>query len=988
MTHLLGRSAAVIAAAATATGLGLAGPTSARVEPTVRAGVSSPSNSFEDGGTARERKGYYDARQLPRTAAPSKVRKQSPGAEVVTLRRLAGPGAIVDIDPVTGTPRNFGSLERNLTGPTGTPARAVALTYLRSHLRALGLDLPDMRTFRLRSDYVDVVGTHHLSWAQWINGIPVFGNGLRAHVAKSGRVVALQGAPVSGLARLTKARSTRPVITARQARRNAVRDVGGEVQRATARQSERGAGTLTRWSNGDRSSLVWFIAPSGARLAWSTFTHAGGDLVYSHVIGARTGSVLYRSDLVASDRGDARVYDYYPGATKGGKARVVNFLDRNWLSKKSSWLNGRNVFAWADLDDDNAVGLREKTPVPGNRKRAQFTLTAFRTNPLCSPRFVCTWDANTPFSWRTNKRADVTNGFYLANNFHDYLVRRPIGFTPAAGNFERADGDPLLLNALDGADTSRGFPDGDHVDNANMATPPDGIAPTMQMYVWHVPNAPNSQEPILPTSGSFDASIVYHEYTHGLSNRLVVDAAGNGVLNSIQAGSMGEAWSDYYAMDYLVTQGLASDSVELDGQIRVGKYVLANRSLLRTEAMDCDPDSGVAACTDLAGVKGGYTYGDFPTIGGVPEVHTSGEVWSQTLWDIRERLGHRDAAMLITRGMELSPAEPSMLDMRNAIIQADKVVNRSTHTTALWGIFAARGMGWYAGAIEGGDAAPAEDFHRPPSPLYPPAPLSGRIIDPITGEPVPRATVLVTGHPEYTAKTDAKGMYRIDDVRPGTYQKIIATGPGHELVVKKARVTSRGPGTPLNFDLRRDWVSASGGGTITDFNGPDFTPACGPGFAIDVSQGTGWGSTTGDDAGSPTNTVIPKFIAITLPQPIDIAVGSDPVFGTAFRVDPTAVCGDARSASTNEFRIEVSSDGSTWTTAVDGAFGAIDQPDTNGRYFDVPSDIDATDVQFVRFWMDSPQVPNFSVNCPAGSFSGCRFMDMTELLVFGKPATP
>ena len=59
----------------------------------------------------------------------------------------------------------------------------------------------------------------------------------------------------------------------------------------------------------------------------------------------------------------------------------------------------------------------------------------------------------------------------------------------------------------------------------------------------------------MPTTGSLDASVEYHEYTHGLSNRLVIDASGNSTLNDIQAGSMGEAWSDYYAMDYLVTNG-------------------------------------------------------------------------------------------------------------------------------------------------------------------------------------------------------------------------------------------------------------------------------------------------------------------------------------------------------------------------------------------------------------------------------------------------
>ena len=57
-----------------------------------------------------------------------------------------------------------------------------------------------------------------------------------------------------------------------------------------------------------------------------------------------------------------------------------------------------------------------------------------------------------------------------------------------------------------------------------------------------------------------------------------------------------------------------------------------------------------------------------------------------------------------------------MLDMRNAIVQADLVVNGGRNTDVIWKVFANRGMGWYAGAIDGGDAFPAEDFHVPPAP--------------------------------------------------------------------------------------------------------------------------------------------------------------------------------------------------------------------------------------------------------------------------------
>ena len=59
---------------------------------------------------------------------------------------------------------------------------------------------------------------------------------------------------------------------------------------------------------------------------------------------------------------------------------------------------------------------------------------------------------------RRTATADATNAFYLASNFHDYLAKGPIGFTPPAGNFSADGGDPVLLNALDGADTDAGCP--------------------------------------------------------------------------------------------------------------------------------------------------------------------------------------------------------------------------------------------------------------------------------------------------------------------------------------------------------------------------------------------------------------------------------------------------------------------------------------------------------------------------------------------------
>ena len=63
----------------------------------------------------------------------------------------------------------------------------------------------------------------------------------------------------------------------------------------------------------------------------------------------------------------------------------------------------------------------------------------------------------------------------------------------------------------------------------------------------------------------------------------------------------------------------------------------------------------------------------------------------------------------------LSPPEPSFLHMRNAILQADQVLNNGANVAAIWAVFAARGMGFFASTQNGDDATPIEDFSLPPS---------------------------------------------------------------------------------------------------------------------------------------------------------------------------------------------------------------------------------------------------------------------------------
>jgi len=912
---------------------------------------------------------FYDSRQDPAEAKTLRVRaaesSAAPEAGVKALRQELGTQAIVSIDPVTGTARSVSRLDGFLTPLDERPAALIALDYVNAHPDVFGLDATEIGRLSLRRDYQDISGTHHLSFIQAVDGIPVFGNGVQANVARDGRLINVVGSPVANL----PASAGSPGITAEAARSAAIASVEAPVPPATS-TAQGGPRQTTVFSNGDLAELAYFMTASGPQLAWQTMTSPTSKEIYTSIVEASSGKVLYRRSLVNSDNG--LVWDNYPGAPKGGEQKQRNLSAPGWLPNRSPRLAGNVAHVYSDVNDDNSAQPSEEITPTGNR-RFTYPLSNFNSvNARCSTQFQCSWDPATPHSWQTNRAQNGVQVLYYLGKFHDHLRNAPIGFTRSAGNFEAVDGDAILAENMDGANTDSGLPDGNHVDNANMGTPPDGQAPRMQMYLFPDPADPN--DPFIPSNGGDEADIVYHEFTHGLSNRLVVDALGNSTLGGIQAGSMGEAWSDWYAMDFLTNERFQPDT-NAPGEVRIGTYVGEGQDIVRTQPMDCPVGTAAVACPGTPGAgSGGYTYGDFGRVRGTPEVHADGEIWGETLWDLRKALGSKRAESLITRAMELSPANPSFLDMRNSILQADLVVASGSGKAKIWKVFAARGMGWFAGAVDGDDTAPIEDFSLPPAAGTPTGSLTGTVTDRDTATPLEGAVVGFGGHAsgfpgDYAALTDADGHYSITGILPGTYPAVFARGEGYD--TQSAVLSIGSSASTRDWALRRDWAGAAGGATIAAFDGPDFSDfGCGPTAAIDQSLGTGWGSISGLVGGAPT----PRFVTIALPRAVNIA---------ELAVDPGNTCGDGGSASTGGYRVETSTDGVTFTIAAEGDFIPSDRHHLNSVALVAGT---TAAVTHVRFTMRSPQVPGDpAVLCP-GPYSGCSFMDMSELEVYGSPA--
>ncbi|KAJ1963489.1 hypothetical protein GGI12_002021 [Dipsacomyces acuminosporus] len=282
--------------------------------------------------------------------------------------------------------------------------------------------------------------------------------------------------------------------------------------------------------------------------------------------------------------------------------------------------------------------------------------------------------------------AAITQLFYTVNTMHDlsYIY----GFDEAAGNFQDVNysgrglgNDAVVAFAQDGSGT----------DNANFATPPDGQNGVMRMYVFTETN-PNRD-------GDFEQDIVAHEFTHGISNRLTGGPSNTDCLNTLEAGGMGEGWSDTVAN---ILRIRSTDTRAKN--IILGEYVVGRgiRNYPYSTSTAINPST--------------YAYLNKSTY---REVHAVGEVWAEILYEVVWNLidahgiaadlfshdlskGNSLALQILLDGMKLQPCNPTFVTARDAIIQADQNLTGGKNKCAIWKGFSKRGLGPRASGTSGG----------------------------------------------------------------------------------------------------------------------------------------------------------------------------------------------------------------------------------------------------------------------------------------------
>ncbi|KAJ3121832.1 Fungalysin/Thermolysin Extracellular metalloproteinase 5, partial [Irineochytrium annulatum] len=186
-------------------------------------------------------------------------------------------------------------------------------------------------------------------------------------------------------------------------------------------------------------------------------------------------------------------------------------------------------------------------------------------------------------------------------------------------------------------------------------------------------------------------------------------------LTTMQAGGMGEGWSDFIAiaMTAKETDTAATDRV-------VGAYVTNSAKGVRmfpySTSMTTNPQT--------------YNTLSQPN---TKEVHRIGEVWNTMLFELYWNMvtlsgltpvtapnlitaaasgtGNTNALRLVVDGIRMQPCNPTFVQARDAILKANDATFKGAYLCEIWKAFAKRGLGFTA--VDDGNFVNA--FDMPPN---------------------------------------------------------------------------------------------------------------------------------------------------------------------------------------------------------------------------------------------------------------------------------
>ncbi|MBS1875848.1 MAG: M36 family metallopeptidase [Acidobacteria bacterium] len=586
-------------------------------------------------------------------------------------------------------------VSKPLTPPSAGAPRDIADNFLHAQAAALGVSGADLSSAYVVRQYTDAHnGVTHILYRQQFQGLDVYNSGFVVNLDADGRVLnaggdlypAPQTAAPERISSLAAVRAAVKSVNPKAAARYVPFQSQAAPRRAGAIRFT--AGELPEDPEG---RAIWFGARGVLVPAWQVFVTAEDGVTRYSVIADVNQHVLARRKMT-----------YFQSAPTTPRGLVFEREspqpnpNPGTLLMAAPALADRTLQSFAGDPSASPKGWVANNETAGNNVIVgENRLGAFPfgyTTPF--PPVVTTKAPGGDFSFPlqlgpgvpgllTYADAINTNLFYWTNRAHD--LHYAAGFTEAAGNFQAdnlgkggVQGDALYAFSHFGA-AQAGYAEAENSFYTSVDDT-DGSQSILAMFVS------DSGVGGIMTDGSLDSAVIIHEYTHGVSSRLMPRG-----YDTFQVAAMGEAWSDFYALEFLAPEGAPTDGV-----YPVSQYFFQSwgQDSVRTRPYSTNMDVNPLTFADLGKV--------------IPfqEVHADGEVWFEVLWEARaalikqlgEKEGRRRIRTLVLDGMKLAPLNSSMVDMRDAILLADRTDYKGASQDQLWAAFAKRGLGALAWA--------------------------------------------------------------------------------------------------------------------------------------------------------------------------------------------------------------------------------------------------------------------------------------------------
>lgn len=685
--------------------------------------------------------------------------------------KKSNPAVEATISPLTGAVEILQS-SKPLTKPSQQDARYIGLDFIQNNKELYGLDEADIANLHYVGESVnETSGLRLVIFEQKVNDRLVFQGELKISIDRDGRVIQALGNVVPFAT--ARASAIENLISPQEAlvKTMATVDIAldADAMNLTDSKTDKFEAKIKvddRQITGQvDSKIVYFpVAPGIIIPAWSQ-TIWSKDADYYALVDATDGTLLFRKNIrsgQSTQQARFRVYVQTDGITpadnpapQSPSTMTAGFQPPSIAPTIVNMLTAQNITAspngWID-DCPGGVCTAAQTQTLGNNALACVDRTAGASN-VCDTAGVSVLDGNgrptgnadafgrnRDFLGTTTRdfestflpapqggnpeagqdsdataatvapflRGSVTHQFYVTNWYHDKLFA--LGFQPASRNFQNNNfGGGGVGNDRVNVDVQ----DGQDVDNANFSTPADGTSGRAQMYNFTGPVTTDRD-------GGLDAEILMHELTHGTSNRLIGN--GSGLIWDVGA-AMGEGWSDFYALSLLnntnaddpnlpyVSGGYATYKA-FGFTTYTDNYTYGIRRFPYSTVNTVNPLTWADVDDVTNNLSGGIAPGplDFNG-GGAMEVHNAGEIWANTLWEVRSRViadpagangdvptGNNATLSIVTDAMRLfTPNNPSFVQARDALISADCAANAACpNELSIWGGFADRGLGYNA----------------------------------------------------------------------------------------------------------------------------------------------------------------------------------------------------------------------------------------------------------------------------------------------------